>query len=128
MRTATIRFELSPEGIRANGQLVSFKKYETGIVIVENRSAGIGHSAHPNIHKSGSIEGMKKLGYWNRKDKIVEAGDYLYNVSKVVISDELDLLADGIQESKVDYLEPLALPEYMTITLDESGPKLSIEN
>jgi hypothetical protein len=33
----------------------------------------------PSIHASGSIRGMKKLGFWNKRDVIVKMGDYYYN-------------------------------------------------
>ncbi len=36
---------------------------------------------HPSIHKSGSVRGMKKLGYWGKNDVCVRIGDYIYNLS-----------------------------------------------
>ena len=36
---------------------------------------------HPSIHVSGSIRGMKKLGYWGKNDTIVRCGNYYYNLS-----------------------------------------------
>lgn len=35
----------------------------------------------PNIHFSGSVSGMKKLGYWKKNDEIVRCGNYYYNLS-----------------------------------------------
>lgn len=37
----------------------------------------------PNIHKSGSIRGMKKL-YWGKDAYCVRCGSYIYKVPKYV--------------------------------------------
>lgn len=66
---------------------------ETGIARVYDGSSGITHSAHPNIHKSGSVQGMINLGYWAEDDKTVRCGEYIYNISKAVISSDEDDLA-----------------------------------
>ena len=39
---------------------------------------------HPSIHYTGSVRGMKKLGYWDKDDVCVRCGQYIYNLSKVV--------------------------------------------
>ena len=36
---------------------------------------------HPSIHCSGSVRGMKKLGFWGENDEIVKCGNYYYNLS-----------------------------------------------
>ena len=36
---------------------------------------------HPSIHKTGSVKGMKKCGYWDKDDVVVRYGDYFYNFS-----------------------------------------------
>ena len=66
---------------------------KTGITWVEDISTGLAHSCHPNIHASGSPSGMKKLGYWQYTDWIVKSDGYYYNLSSVVISDQLDAIA-----------------------------------
>lgn len=65
----------------------------TGIAWIENGSTGNGHSAHPNIDITGSVKGMKNLGYWNKSDKVVKSNGYQYNISKLVVTDELDQIA-----------------------------------
>lgn len=35
----------------------------------------------PNIHKSGSVRGMKKLGYWGKNDVCIRIGNYIYNLT-----------------------------------------------
>ena len=36
---------------------------------------------HPSIHFTGSVRGMKKLGYWQKDDVCVRIGQYIYNLS-----------------------------------------------
>ncbi len=43
-------------------------------------------SIHPSIHYTGSVRGMKKLGYWGKYDRCVRCGSYIYNLS-IYISD-----------------------------------------
>ena len=38
-------------------------------------------SIHPSIHYTGSVRGMKKLGYWGKYDRCVRCGSYIYNLS-----------------------------------------------
>ena len=40
--------------------------------------------AHPSIHYTGSVRGMKKLGLWGKHDKCVRCGNYIYNLSGLV--------------------------------------------
>lgn len=39
---------------------------------------------HPSIHYTGSVRGMKKLGYWGKHDRCVRCGQYIYNLSLFV--------------------------------------------
>ena len=36
---------------------------------------------HPSIPYTGSVRGMKKLGYWGETDRCVRCGQYIYNLS-----------------------------------------------
>lgn len=65
----------------------------TGIAWVENGKTGLGHSAHPNIDASGSVKGMKSRGYWKPDARTVKSHGFIYNVDRLVVSDELDQLA-----------------------------------
>lgn len=38
-------------------------------------------SIHPSIHCTGSVRGMKKLGYWGKNDRCVRCGQFIYNLS-----------------------------------------------
>nr|DAY05352.1 MAG TPA: hypothetical protein [Caudoviricetes sp.] len=38
-------------------------------------------ACHPSIHCTGSVRGMKKLGYWGQHDHIVRCGQFIYNLS-----------------------------------------------
>ncbi len=65
----------------------------TGIAWIENGRTGSGHSAHPNIDASGSVLGMKKLGYWGKEDITVRTHGYIYNISKCAVTDKYDQIA-----------------------------------
>jgi len=69
------------------------KDQRTGIAWVENGSTGNAHSCHPNIDASGSVSGMKKLGYWRKTDRTIRCKGSIYNIDKCVIDDELDEIA-----------------------------------
>jgi hypothetical protein len=65
----------------------------TGIAWVENGKTGGGHSAHPNIDVTGSVSGMKKLGYWAEDAKTVRSHGAIYNISRCSVTDPLDEIA-----------------------------------
>ena len=67
-----------------------YRDDKTGIAWIEDGTTGLRHSVHPNIATSGSIIGMKKCGYWNKKDVCAKSDGYIYNISKFVVDDELD--------------------------------------
>lgn len=64
-----------------------------GIAWIEDGEAGIGHSCHPNISDSGSPLGMIQRGYWGKMDRLFRSHGFIYNVSHIVTSDELDEIA-----------------------------------
>lgn len=68
-------------------------RYDNGIAIVTDGSTGLIHSCHPNIDASGSVTGMKKLGYWGKDDIVVKAGSYKYNISHTITSGGYDKTA-----------------------------------
>ena len=70
-----------------------YRDTKTGIAWVEDGSTGCGGSCHPNIHATGSIRGMKKLGFWRKNDRAVRSHGFIYNVDSLVISDKLDQIA-----------------------------------
>ena len=37
---------------------------------------------YASIHCTGSITGMKKLGYWSKNDRIVRQNNYYYNLDR----------------------------------------------
>lgn len=39
---------------------------------------------HPSIHYTGSVRGMKKLGYWGKNDRCVRCGQWIYNLSRTI--------------------------------------------
>lgn len=69
---------------------ILYRDSKNGIAWVCDTSSGMCYSAHPNIMQSGSVRGMKALGYWDKSDKVVESHGYKHNISKLVISDTWD--------------------------------------
>jgi hypothetical protein len=43
---------------------------------------------HPSIHYTGSVAGMKKLGYWGKDDVCVRIGNYIYDLSITLKHDD----------------------------------------
>ena len=39
---------------------------------------------HPSIHHTGSVRGMKKHGFWDKNDRCVRCGQYIYNLSQYI--------------------------------------------
>ena len=65
----------------------------TGIAWIEDGTAGVGHSCHSNIHASGSVLGMKKLGYWRKQDRVKRTHGFIYNIDTLVVTDKWDEIA-----------------------------------
>lgn len=70
-----------------------YRDDRTGIAWVVDGSTGIGHSCHANIDASGSVRGMKQLGYWGKKDRVRRSNGCKYNIDTFVVSDEFDKIA-----------------------------------
>lgn len=70
-----------------------YRDPKTGLAWVEDGSTGNGHTAHPSIHASGSVHGMKKLGYWDKSDRTVQSHGFIYNIDTLIITDEYDQIA-----------------------------------
>lgn len=70
-----------------------YRDDRTGIAWVVDGSTGMGHSCHASIDASGSVRGMKKLGYWGKKDRVRRSNGLNYNIDTFVVSDELDEIA-----------------------------------
>jgi hypothetical protein len=74
---------------------------ENGIAIVTDTVTGQQHSSFSSIHPTGSVTGMKKLGYWGKKDVIVKAHGWIYNVSRPqVCSNEWEKIAEDNSTAK----------------------------
>jgi len=75
-----------------------YRDDETGIAWIEDGHTGIEVSIHPNIHASGSVEGMKKQGYWGMNDRTVKSHDYIYNIDNVSITSLNDSLLYELEQ------------------------------
>jgi len=96
----TLTFSPDDGGYRVNDRYLCSLPIMKRIVTVENYSAGIGHSCHPNIDSNGRVSGMKKLGYWRKDDITVKQKGFIYNVSKIVCTDILDELCLALEEHR----------------------------
>ena len=67
-----------------------YRDPKTGIAWVEDGEAGVGHSCHPNIDRTGSVRGMKARGYWGKTDRTVRSHGWIYNIDKLSMSSDLD--------------------------------------
>lgn len=70
-----------------------YRDNKTGIAWVENGHTGSCHSAHPNIDGTGSVIGMKNLGYWRYNALIKRSHGTIYNISVCSVHDSLDEIA-----------------------------------
>jgi hypothetical protein len=57
-----------------------YQDRKTGIAWIEDGTAGVGISCHPNISDTGSIRGMRAKGWWDKSDRIVRAHGFYYNI------------------------------------------------
>lgn len=89
---------MAKELIRKVGKYATlYRDDKTGIAWIEDGSTGLIHSCHPNIGSSGSVYGMKKMGYWDKTDKIIASHGFKYNISKFVIdkASDYDVIASN---------------------------------
>lgn len=61
-----------------------YRDNKTGIAWIEDGRTGLGISVHSNIDSSGSVSGMKALGYWGKKDRAVISHGWIYNIDSFV--------------------------------------------
>ena len=72
---------------------VLYRDTKTGIAWVEDGASGNWHSAHPNIDVSGSVAGMKNLGYWTKDARCVKSHGFIYNIDLCVVTTAFDEVA-----------------------------------
>lgn len=68
-----------------------YKDTITGITWIEDGSTGLGISVHANIDGSGSVAGMKNLGYWGKNDRTVRTHGFIYNIDSFVCDKDNEL-------------------------------------
>ena len=60
--------------------VILYRDNRTGIAWVADGRTGCGISIHSNISDTGSVRGMKNLGYWQKKDRTVRSHGFIYNI------------------------------------------------
>lgn len=68
-----------------------YRDTTTGIAWIEDGTSGCAISVHANIQKSGSVRGMKNLGYWRKNDRIVRSHGFQYNIDTLVYNKDNEL-------------------------------------
>ncbi len=81
-----------------------YRDDKTGIAWIEDGRTGLGTSVHANIDSSGSVSGMKALGYWGGKDRTVRSHGWIYNIDsfvcdkknelEMIVADECSILSE----------------------------------
>jgi hypothetical protein len=61
-----------------------YRDDKNGIVWIEDGRTGLGISVHASISSTGSVVGMKNLGYWGKKDRTVRSHGWIYNIDSFV--------------------------------------------
>ena len=87
-----------------------YRDTNNGIAWIEDGSTGLGISVHPNLDKSGSVTGMKKLEYDYTEDEngnVIDTGnnDFLREQLKELQADLLDMSDKELVECRSLLLE-----------------------
>lgn len=61
-----------------------YRDDKSGITWIEDGSTGIGYSVHSNIDATGSVRGMKHLGYWEKEDRTIRSHGFIYNIDSFI--------------------------------------------
>lgn len=71
-----------------------YRDDKNGIAWIDDGRTGLGISVHANIDSSGSVSGMKKLGYWKKSDRTIRSHGWIYNIDSFVCNkdDELEMI------------------------------------
>ena len=73
--------------------VVLYRDSRTGIAWVEDGTAGIAYSCHPNISARGSVVGMKKRGFWRADDRTIRSHGFIYNIDSLKVANTLEQVA-----------------------------------
>lgn len=68
-----------------------YRDNNNGIAWIEDGTTGCTISVHASIDASGSVRGMKNLGYWKKDDRTVRSHGFIYNIDTLVYDDKNEL-------------------------------------
>ena len=68
-----------------------YRDSNNGIAWIDDGRIGNKISIHSNIDSSGSVLGMKKLGYWVKRDRTIRSHGFIYNIDSFVCDKENEL-------------------------------------
>lgn len=78
--------------VRQTDNYTVYRDDKTGVACVTCGDGNL-YTCHPNIDKTGSVRGMKQLGYWGKKDRVARCFGFIYNIDRVAVSSPLDDIA-----------------------------------
>lgn len=58
-----------------------------GLAWIEDGTLGWNISIHCSIDSSGSVQGMKNLGYWKKNDRTIKCNGFYYDIDTCYIPD-----------------------------------------
>lgn len=62
-----------------------YRDDKSGIAWIEDGSTGMGISIHSNIDNSGSVRGMKQMGFWRKNDRTIRSHGWIYNIDTLIV-------------------------------------------
>lgn len=81
---------------------ILYRDDRIGIAWIEDGSSGCSLSVHSNIDSSGSVKGMKDLGYWRKEDRTVRSHGFIYNIDSFVCDKNCELEVIVANECKCE--------------------------
>ena len=88
--------------------VILYRDEKTGIAWIEDGRTGCGISVHSNIDSTGSVSGMKNLGYWMKNTRTVRSHGFIYNIDSFICDKDNELevivanecMCDGCKERR----------------------------
>lgn len=104
-----------------------YRDSHSGIVWIEDGSTGMRINIHGNIHSSGSVTGMRKLGYWKKKDRVVRCNGYIYNIDTLIYDKNNELEMFVVNECMCDACRERRKNEKRFVINSSDGTCLTID-
>lgn len=104
---------------------VVVRVYDSEIATIEDRRTGLTHSPHPSISSSGSVDGMRKKGYWGAEERTLRGGNFIYNIDGAQrYTSLLDVMAAQLCQCGATHRAPHFEAAYYSNNLLQDGTQL----